>query len=72
VISTAKIACVPIVAVLATIGASPASAAQARVSAYFVQGEQLAAVTRQGSRPLDAVRQLIAGPTRGFPPRIRR
>jgi hypothetical protein len=53
-----------LVAVLAAIGASSASAAQAQVSVYFVRGEQLAAVTRQGSSPLDAVRQLIAGPTR--------
>lgn len=55
-----------LVALLAAIGASSASAAQApvRVSVYFVRGEQLAAVARQGSSPLDAVRQLIAGPTR--------
>jgi peptidoglycan hydrolase-like protein with peptidoglycan-binding domain len=31
---------------------------------YFVQGEQLAPVTRPGTTALDAVRQLIAGPTR--------
>jgi spore germination protein GerM len=31
---------------------------------YFLQGEQLAHVTRPGATPLDAVRQLIAGPTR--------
>jgi hypothetical protein len=31
---------------------------------YFLQGEQLARVTRPGTTPLDAVRQLIAGPTR--------
>ena len=59
-----SIAWIPIVALLLASGAGPSSAAQARVSVYFVQGEQLAAGTRQGSRPLDAVRQLIAGPTR--------
>jgi Sporulation and spore germination/L,D-transpeptidase catalytic domain/Putative peptidoglycan binding domain len=64
VISTAKIAWIPVVAVLATIGATPASAARTHVSVYFVQGEQLAAVTRRGSTPLDAVRALLAGPTR--------
>jgi peptidoglycan hydrolase-like protein with peptidoglycan-binding domain len=31
---------------------------------YFLQGEQLARVSRPGATPLDAVRQLIAGPTR--------
>ena len=29
-----------------------------------MRGEQLTAVTRPGTTPLDAVRQLIAGPTR--------
>jgi hypothetical protein len=41
-----------------------ASAATAHVSVYFVQGEQLAAVSRPGTTALAAVRQLIAGPTR--------
>src|SRR5262249_25655451 len=31
---------------------------------YFVQGEQLAPVNRPGTTALDAVRQLITGPTR--------
>jgi hypothetical protein len=53
-----------IVALLAAIGAAPSSAAHPHVSVYFVQGEQLAPVTRQGSGPLAAVRRLIAGPTR--------
>ena len=37
---------------------------QPGVSVYFVRGEQLAPVTRPGTTALDAVRQLIAGPTR--------
>jgi lipoprotein-anchoring transpeptidase ErfK/SrfK len=53
-----------IVALHAAIGAAPSSAAQPQVSVYFVQGEQLAPVTRQGSGPLAAVGRLIAGPTR--------
>lgn len=52
------------VALLAAIGVGSSSAAQAQVPVYFVQGEQLAAATRQGASPLDALRQLIAGPTR--------
>jgi peptidoglycan hydrolase-like protein with peptidoglycan-binding domain len=53
-----------IVALHAAIGAALSSAAEPQVSVYFVQGEQLAPVTRQGSGPLAAVRRLIAGPTR--------
>ena len=45
--------------------ASSAAAAQPHVSVYFLRGEQLARVTRPGTTALDAVRQLIAGPTRG-------
>ena len=33
------------------------------VSVYFLRGEQLARVSRPGSTPADAVRQLLAGPT---------
>jgi peptidoglycan hydrolase-like protein with peptidoglycan-binding domain len=40
------------------------AAGQPRVSVYFVQGEQLVPITRPGRTALDAVRQLIAGPTR--------
>jgi hypothetical protein len=47
---------------LVVVGAAPAAAP--RVSVYFLQGEQLGRVSRQGSSPLDAVRQLIGGPTR--------
>ena len=50
--------------VLAAIGATSATTAQPQVPVYFLQGEQLARVDRPGSTPLDAVRQLIAGPTR--------
>lgn len=51
-------------ALLAAGGAGASSAAQPRVSVYFLQGEQLAKVSRRGSTPVDAVRSLIAGPTR--------
>ena len=51
-------------AALAAIGATSATTAQAQVPVYFLQGEQLARVNRPGATPLDAVRQLIAGPTR--------
>ena len=41
-----------------------AAAAQPHVSVFFLRGEQLAHVTRPGTTALDAVRQLLAGPTR--------
>jgi len=59
---------------------SVAAAGEPHVSVYFVQGEQLAPITRPGTTARDALRQLIAGPTRaerrrGFrtyvPPRTR-
>src|SRR3954466_239656 len=40
------------------------AATKPHVSVYFVQGERLAPVLRPGTTALDAVRQLIAGPTR--------
>jgi hypothetical protein len=49
---------------LATIGATSASTAQPQVPVYFLQGEQLARIDRPGATPLDALRQLVAGPTR--------
>jgi hypothetical protein len=50
---------------LGSIGVLTAAAtAQSRVSVYFLRGEQLAIVQRPGTTPLDAMRQLIAGPTR--------
>ena len=58
------------VAVLVTLAALvtgvpvASSAASASVSIYFLRGEQLVRVTRTGSTPMDAVRQLINGPTR--------
>jgi peptidoglycan hydrolase-like protein with peptidoglycan-binding domain len=55
---------VTIAAAWATIEAPPATTAQQRVPVYFLQGEQLARVDRPGATPVDAVRQLIAGPTR--------
>lgn len=42
----------------------PALAAGARLSVYFVRGEQVAPVKRPGSTVRSAVRQLIKGPTR--------
>jgi Sporulation and spore germination len=48
----------------ASIAATASAAGQPQVSVYFVQGEQLTPVTRPGTTALDAVRQLIAGPTR--------
>jgi peptidoglycan hydrolase-like protein with peptidoglycan-binding domain len=44
--------------------ATGAAAGRSHVAVYFVQGEQLAPVSRPGATALDAVRQLIAGPTR--------
>jgi peptidoglycan hydrolase-like protein with peptidoglycan-binding domain len=58
------IAVVALAAVWAAIGAMPGATAQPRVPVYFLQGEQLARVDRPGTTPLDAVRLLIAGPTR--------
>jgi hypothetical protein len=59
-----KAAALALVAVFGAAVAGTASAApSARLSVYFVQGEQLAPVTRGGSGLLDAVRQLVAGPT---------
>jgi hypothetical protein len=51
-------------AALLASAASPTAAGQTHVAIYFVQGEQLARVTRPGATALDAVRQLLAGPTR--------
>jgi L,D-transpeptidase-like protein/sporulation and spore germination protein/putative peptidoglycan binding protein len=47
-----------------SLGAMPAAAtAPPHVSVYFLRGEQLAKVLRPGRTPLDAMRQLVAGPT---------
>ena len=53
-----------IAALVAATGTRSAEGAQPRVPVFFLQGEQLAHVTRPGTTPLDAVQQLIAGPTR--------
>jgi Sporulation and spore germination/L,D-transpeptidase catalytic domain/Putative peptidoglycan binding domain len=54
-----------LVVALACIGAaSSAAAAPSHVSVYFLRGEQLASVQRPGRTALDAMRQLVAGPTR--------
>src|SRR6476646_3461618 len=57
-------ALVGLLLVLAATVASSAAAAQQHVSVFFLRGEQLARVTRPGTTALDAVRQLLAGPTR--------
>ena len=49
---------------LVAAGAGAAAAASPKVSVYFLQGEQLTHVSRPGSTAADAVRQLVAGPTR--------
>jgi spore germination protein GerM len=49
---------------LVAVATSSAAPAQARVPVYFLQGEQLARVTRPAATPADAVRRLVAGPTR--------
>src|SRR3954470_3354258 len=53
------------VAAVVCIVVSSAASAQSRVSVYFLRGEQLASVQRAGRTPLDAMQQLIAGPTPG-------
>jgi hypothetical protein len=45
-------------------GSGSASAAKPRLSVYFVRGEQVAPVMRSGATALEAVRELLAGPTR--------
>lgn len=51
-------------AALAAVVGTAAAAGRPHVSVYFVQGEQLAPVTRPGTTALDAVRQLVAGASR--------
>jgi len=51
------------VAALACIGVSSAASAPRHISVYFLRGEQLASVQRAGGTSLDAMRQLVAGPT---------
>jgi hypothetical protein len=51
-------------AIAAAVLGTAAAAGRPHVAVYFVQGEQLAPVARPGSTALDAVRQLVAGPTR--------
>ena len=51
------------VAALACLEGSQAASMPSGVSIYFLRGEQLASVQRPGAAPLDAMRQLIAGPT---------
>ena len=57
-------ALIAIGATWATIGVTPGATAQSRVPVFFLQGEQLVRVDRPGTTPLDAVRSLVAGPTR--------
>jgi hypothetical protein len=48
---------------LVAVAPSSGAPAQARVSVFFLQGEQLMRVTRRGSSIAAALRQLMAGPT---------
>src|SRR3954453_11069691 len=50
---------VPLLVCIETASAAPAG----HVSVFFVRGEQLASVQRPGTTALDAMRQLVAGPT---------
>jgi hypothetical protein len=54
-------------ALVGLVAVAPSSGAQEkpRVPVYFLQGEQLIRVLRPGVSAADAVRRLIAGPTRG-------
>lgn len=52
------------IAALAAVVATAAAVGHRHIRVYFVQGEQLAPLTRPGATALDAVRQLVAGPTR--------
>ena len=55
----------PFALILPLLGAGSAFARPAAngVSIWFLRGEQLARVSRPGTTPADAVRQLLAGPT---------
>jgi peptidoglycan hydrolase-like protein with peptidoglycan-binding domain len=46
------------------VAAGSAAPTSSRVSVYFLRGEQLASVQRPGETALDAMRQLVAGPSR--------
>jgi lipoprotein-anchoring transpeptidase ErfK/SrfK len=50
-------------ALAATAVVATSARAQARVDVYFLKGEQLIAVSRPGSSALEAIQQLLAGPT---------
>jgi hypothetical protein len=50
-------------AALAAAATASATPTASRLHVYFLQGEQLRAVTRPGTTAADAVRQLLAGPT---------
>jgi hypothetical protein len=54
---------VTLVATLVVVATTSATSMAPRVPVYFVQGEQLVRVMRQGGTPEAAVRQLVAGPT---------
>jgi hypothetical protein len=49
---------------VSSFGVAASATASSHVSVYFLRGEQLAVVQRPGKTPLDAMRELIAGPTR--------
>jgi len=56
---------VTLVATLGVVATTSAATTAPRVPVYFVQGEQLVRVMRQGGTPEAAVRHLVAGPTAG-------
>src|SRR6266540_3316153 len=56
---------VTLVASLVVVATTSAASMAPQVGVYFVQGEQLVRVMRQGGTPEAAVRQLVAGPTAG-------
>jgi hypothetical protein len=58
------VACAVAFATIAALGStSAAGSGRATVQVWFLQGEQLASVSRPGATAEDAIRQLLAGPT---------
>ena len=61
--TSTRIALLCCIGALIASAASEAAAPQRHVFVYFLRGEQLASVQRNGSTPLEAMRHLVAGPT---------
>src|SRR5437016_1843465 len=49
---------------LLSVATAAAAPTRNRVPVFFLQGEQLVRVSRPGSTPANALRQLVSGPTR--------